>query len=179
MTKLISKVEDKTYKEKLNDKLKAILATEINDQKRRGGARKYEDLIRGGFNLDQVTRIERTNYVNSIYGKTGDLTFETIDKLIKEGECDAWFSLILRDTDSLELDSAAGNEIRGRLLNTLHKAQENFKEKGYEDNNSQTYQMLAEFIEIVRKNTDIINKLNPDRTDRLAEMANGLIDGID
>lgn len=176
----ISKVNDQAYKEQLNDKLKAILATEIKDQKRRDGARKYEDLMRGGFNLDQVTRIERTNYVNSIYFKASDLTFETINKLIKEGECDAWFSLILRDADSLELDSgAAGNEIRGLLLDTLHKAQENLREKDYEDNDSQTYQMLTEFIDIVRKNTDIINKLNSDQADKLAEMVNRLIEGID
>jgi len=40
--------------------------------------------MRGGFKLTKLIRIERTNYINSIYGKTGDLTLQTINKLIKE-----------------------------------------------------------------------------------------------
>jgi hypothetical protein len=31
------------------------------------------------------------------YNIIGDLTLETINKLIKEGECDAWFSIIQRN----------------------------------------------------------------------------------
>jgi NTE family protein len=38
-------------------------------------------------------RIECSSYVKGS-SKTGDLTLETINKLIKEGKCDIWFSVI-------------------------------------------------------------------------------------
>lgn len=175
----ISKINDKTNKEELGEKLRTILATEIIEKERRGGARKYEDLLRGKFKLDQVTRIERTNYTNSILLKTGDLTFETINKLLKEGECDAWFSLIRKDTENLKLDSVDEIETRNQLLDKLNEARENLKKQDYEDNNSQTYRMLTEFIDIIKKNKNIINKLNPNQTDKLVEMADRLRDGLE
>jgi NTE family protein len=84
----IRKVNDENNKEELKKKLESILETNITSKGRKD-ATTYEDLMRGGFKLTKLIRIERTNYINSIYSKTGDLTLQTINKLIKEGECDA------------------------------------------------------------------------------------------
>ncbi len=45
--------------------------------------------MKGRFKLTKVIRIENTNYINSISGKGGDFTTQTIEELIKEGEKDA------------------------------------------------------------------------------------------
>jgi NTE family protein len=92
--KAISHVNEKNEKRKLDGELEGILSTKTISKNSKNEARKYEDLIRDGFNLNVAMRIERTNYINSISLKTGDLTLETINKLIKEGKCDAWFSII-------------------------------------------------------------------------------------
>lgn len=42
------------------------------------------------FKVTKLIRIERTNYENSIHGKIGDFTVDTISELTKEGENDAW-----------------------------------------------------------------------------------------
>src|SRR5215216_615251 len=65
----ISKINDKH----LQERFQHILKTETLSKDRKGEARRYEDLIREGFKLTEIIRIERTNYINSIYGKGGDL----------------------------------------------------------------------------------------------------------
>ena len=85
----LSKVNNEKDKGVLKRKLKDILVTKTTNKDRKSEARNYKDLIRGRIRLNKVIRIERTNYINSIYGKTGDLTIETIHKLLIEGECDA------------------------------------------------------------------------------------------
>ena len=100
--------------------------------------------MRDSFKINIVMRIERTNYINSIYNKIGDLTFETINKLIKEGECDAWFSIIQNDINNMELAA----DIRDRLICSLKRARENLRKSDYEDNNSQTYYMLNRFVKL-------------------------------
>jgi NTE family protein len=167
----ISKINDKNNKEELSEKLGAILATKIIDKERKGKARKYEDLMRDRFKLGHVMRIERTNYINSIYFKTGDLTFETINKLIKEGECDALFSLIHKDIK--ELDGGVGIDTRSRLLDKLNEAMRTFRKNDYEDINSQTYRTLTEFIDILKE------KLKTDLSDKLMKLADRLRDNLD
>jgi NTE family protein len=84
----INQVNDKNKKRELDGKLGSILSTKTISKNSKDEERKYKDLIRDEFNLNVVMRIERTNYINSIFLKTGDLTLETINKLIKEGKCD-------------------------------------------------------------------------------------------
>jgi hypothetical protein len=60
-----------------------------------GEHRKYEDLIRGSFELTKVERIERKhNPETSTSFKGGDITPQTIEKLIEEGKGDAEFASI-------------------------------------------------------------------------------------
>lgn len=54
-----------------------------------GKHREYGDLIKGRFELTKIRRIERQYDPNTSTSlKTGDITPETIDKMIKEGERD-------------------------------------------------------------------------------------------
>jgi len=60
----VCKVNDENDKGILKRKLNYILVTNTSDKV----ARNYEDLIRGQFKLNKITRIERINYINSLYG---------------------------------------------------------------------------------------------------------------
>jgi NTE family protein len=55
-----------------------------------GHNRKYRDLLKGQFELTKVIRIERANDNESISGKVGDFTQDTIKQLITQGENDAY-----------------------------------------------------------------------------------------
>jgi NTE family protein len=143
----ISEVNDKNKKRELDGKLDAILSTKTISKNSKDEARKYEDLIIDEFNLNIVLRIERTNYINSISAKTGDLTLETISKLIQEGKCDAWFSVIQKEVNDMELTHSN----RRTLTEKLDEAMQNLRRNDYEDNNSETYRMLSEFIREAEK----------------------------
>ncbi|ALI34564.1 Patatin-like phospholipase [Candidatus Nitrosocosmicus oleophilus] len=163
----ICKVNDKGSSDSLKGKLDDILTTKTKRNNRNGESRTYEDLMRSGFRLNKVTRIERTNYINSIEGKTGDLTFETIKKLIKEGECDAWFSFIKELINGLEIQLTHGNcmDIKDSLVDMLDESMRNLQTNDYEDTNSTTYQKLTELAELVKCQA----KLEPHKYSKLHE----------
>jgi hypothetical protein len=82
----ISKVGNETDKADLQKKFEEILTTTSTSKDQRGLHEKYKDLIKGQFELTKVMRIEYTDYTNSIFNKTADLTLETIEDLINQGE---------------------------------------------------------------------------------------------
>lgn len=161
----ISKVNDKELKEKFQN----ILDTKTISKDRKGASRKYENLTKR-FKL-KVIRIERTNYTNSIHGKTGDLTLQTINKLIKEGDIDAWFSLIQNDINDMELLK----NIKDSLIVKMNEAMENLRSNDYEDNDSQAYHTLTEFIEAAKNK----HKLKPDDSVRLIKSVEALMARLD
>lgn len=167
-----SKVENEKDKGVLNRKLKDILLTKTSNKDRKCETRNYEDLIKGRIKLNKVIRIERTNYINSIYGKTGDLTIETIHKLLKEGECDAWFSLIQQHTQDIQV-SADAIHIRDRLTNNLDQIIKNFRDNDYDykSNKSHIHHKLTKFIQQIKKNKKIIDSLKIDQTTKLMDLA--------
>jgi predicted acylesterase/phospholipase RssA len=145
--KAISHVIEKNEKRKLDEELEGILSTKTISKDSKEEVRKYEDLIRDEFNLNIVMRIEHTNYINSISYKTGDLTLKTINKLIKEGKCDAWFSIIQKEVNDMKLD----DDKRDALIKILDKAMQNLRKNDYEDNNSEMYHLLSKFIREAEK----------------------------
>ncbi|MGH9977087.1 MAG: patatin-like phospholipase family protein, partial [Nitrososphaeraceae archaeon] len=90
----IGDVKDKEREKELDNERKTVLTTKIDNIDGEIHPSTYEDLLSNAFNLSVVMRIERAGYVNNISKKTGDLTLETISKLIIEGRCDAWFTII-------------------------------------------------------------------------------------
>jgi predicted acylesterase/phospholipase RssA len=89
-TEAISKLGEGSAKEELNKELEKILSIPItlsgNSNSQLGT---YNDLPKRYYKLTKVVRIERTKYEDSIYGKTGDFTYGTIQQLINEGMDDA------------------------------------------------------------------------------------------
>jgi NTE family protein len=168
---VICKINDEEDKGILKRKLKDILVTNTSNNGRRDEARNYEDLITGRFKLNKVVRIERTNYINSIYGKTGDLTFETILKLIKEGECDAWLSLIKQYTQDIQASTDAVH-IRDSLINKLNQIIKNLRDNDYDykAKNSHTYRELTKFINLVKKNKEFIDGLKANQCTKLMDL---------
>ena len=132
-------------KRELNEKLSRILSTETHNDTGVGPPRKYGDLPGSAFILNVALRIERGSYINDGSSKTGDLTLETINKLIKEGKCDAWFSIIKKSINDMKLD-----DYNNTLVNALDLVWQKSREKDYEDNDSYVYRMLTDFIENVK-----------------------------
>jgi hypothetical protein len=89
----IKKDNDKT---ELKNKFKELEAETAKCTSYTAGKdRKYRDLIRGIFKLTKVERIELSyDPKTSTSYKTGDITRQTIEKLIEEGERDAEFASI-------------------------------------------------------------------------------------
>jgi NTE family protein len=176
----ICKVNDKNDKEILKRKLNDILVTKTSNKGRKYEARNYEDLIRGRFKLNKVIRIERTNYINSIYGKTGDLTFETIHKLIKEGECDAWFSLIQQLIEDIRASTDAVH-IRDSLLNKWNQVIKTLRDNDYdyEANNSHIHRELTKFIGQIKKNKEIIDGLKTNQSTKLMDLTDRFRTSLD
>jgi predicted acylesterase/phospholipase RssA len=176
----ICKVNNKNDKGVLKRKLNNILVTNTSNKDGKSGARNYEDLLRGQFKLNKVTRIERTNYINSIYGKTGDLTFETISDLIKEGEYDAWFSLIQQHTEDIQV-SADAVHIRDSLINKLKQVIKNLRDNDYdhEANNSHTHRKLTEFINQIKKNKKFIDGLKSNQSTKLVDLTDRFRTSLD
>ena len=140
----ISQVKDEREKQifkEFKDKLSDISLTHIDDEDR-----KYKDFVESAFDLSVVMRVERRGYINNTSAKTGDLTFESIKKLIIEGKCDAWFTIIEKCTNDLKLDDYH----KQTLMDLLNLAWQDLREKDYEDNNSQTYCLLRKFIKKVK-----------------------------
>jgi predicted acylesterase/phospholipase RssA len=136
---------------------------------------KYKDLIKGRFELSKVVRIERTNYINSIYGKTNDLTEKTIKKLIIEGKCDAWASLINEDINNLGLvsDTATTNSITSIKLSLIEKLNQivyYLKENDFESVEF-AFHLLTEFINKVEENKHVIDKLESGGSNKFKKSA--------
>jgi NTE family protein len=101
----ISKVRKESDKKELREKFDEILRKRItkttavsgkglNNNNDDAPKSKYDDLLKGQYRL-KVARIERGTsarydyYADSVYGKIGDFTAKSIDRLIQEGKRDA------------------------------------------------------------------------------------------
>jgi hypothetical protein len=161
----INKVDDKDVRDKLWKRYEKVLSTKIIDKDREHEVREYNDLIRDGFKLIKVVRIEHTNYINSVFGKTADLTIQTINKLIKEGECDARISLIEDYLKCTQVPLSASN-IRDNLINILNRATANLKSNNYENNTSVSVELIK-FIDQVNKNEQSFDELRQGQSAKL------------
>ena len=142
----ISKANNKNEKQGLNEKLDRILSTKTYNDTGLSHPRKYGDLAGSAFILNVAMRIERSSYINDGSSKTGDLTLETINKLIKEGKCDAWFSAIEKSINDMKLDDYK----KHTLVSAMDLVWQKLRENDYEDNDSYVYRMLTDFIENVK-----------------------------
>lgn len=167
----ISQVNDENEKLRLNERLNKILSTEIRNESGLGHLTKYEDLPGKALNLDVALRIERGSYISDGSSKTGDLTLETITKLIKEGKCDAWFSIIEKSITDMDLD----HHKKHTLASELDLVRQKLRERDYEDNDSYVYHLLANFTENVKDK----QKLEAYQYDKLVKPAREIMAILD
>ena len=88
----IFKVGKESDKKKLKKRFDDILETRTTTASKDSiyqQSSTYDTLLKGQYKLTKVVRIERTEYADSIFGKTGDFTAKTIDGVIEEGVNDA------------------------------------------------------------------------------------------
>lgn len=165
-------------KEKLQLEYKNILSTNTISKDYINGNEqipiKYEDLISYGFNLNKVIRIERTNYVNSISAKGADTTYETINKLIIEGECDAWISIIHNEITDIKLHSSIDNSTKNNMIESLDKIIchlnhiiYNLKDNDFE-NIKEVDNEISKIINNINKSKKI-DEINPDQFNKILD----------
>jgi NTE family protein len=81
---------DKDERDTFENAFGNILTEEVRSKTSAGKPRKYRDLLKGRFKLDQVVRIEPKDYSHSISGKGADFTSQTIKAIIEKGKEDAF-----------------------------------------------------------------------------------------
>jgi NTE family protein len=83
----ISNLDEGANKEELKNRFEKILSTPTSgkDLKHQHGT--YDALLhlKNLYKLTKVVRIEKANYTDSVFGKTGDFTSQTINEIIDEG----------------------------------------------------------------------------------------------
>jgi predicted acylesterase/phospholipase RssA len=97
----INALKDSTIKANLKKQFDAILSTNAKSTKRDGGARTYEDLIKGRFNLDTTFYLERQDDPDTISSKWFDLSAHTITNLIEDGRIQALRKLLQKEGSSI------------------------------------------------------------------------------
>ena len=85
----MSNFKNNSEKYKFEQEFNNFLNREAKSRTRSGRQRKYNELIKGRFELTKIVRIERVDNEDAIYSKFADFTSETITELIKQGEQDA------------------------------------------------------------------------------------------
>ncbi|MFZ0741827.1 MAG: patatin-like phospholipase family protein [Nitrososphaeraceae archaeon] len=118
----IDSINDEDKKKTLTDSFDALLVHDAKSKQRDGNPRKYQDLIKGRFDLDTAFQLERTDDPDTISNKWFDLSKTTIRKLIDDG--------------------------RVQTLKNLYKKEEK-EEKKNGKNHAQ--QQLRKFIDTVEK----------------------------
>lgn len=168
--KAIRLVTDEKKKQDLKEELDRILTAKTISRDSKNQPKVYKNLILEGFDLKVALRIERTKYSNSISNKTGDLTLDTINMLIKEGKCDAWLSIIQKDI----VDMKESGE-KDTLVNIFTRTILAIRKNDYQNDKSEPYDLLAEFINQAK----IIGKLKAYDTTRLVKYAQELKIALD
>jgi NTE family protein len=96
-----------------------ILNKPAKSRFRTGEPRKYVDLLKGKFDVNEVLRVERRDDLHSISNKWADWSSITISSLLEEGKKDALTKLINGLIDAVNNFSS---NIQGRLIVPLNNA---------------------------------------------------------
>jgi hypothetical protein len=114
---------------------------------RTGKQRRYKDLLKGKFDVNEVLRIERRDDVDSISNKWADWSSVTISRLLDEGKKDTLTKLIDRLMVIVDNDGLSSN-VKDRLIVPLTRAKDVLDDDrpSYYDN---VWIQLTKFIEQV------------------------------
>jgi NTE family protein len=101
------------------EEISKILNKLAKSRFRTGKPRKYVDLLKGKFGVNEVLRVERRDDLHSISNKWADWSSITISNLLEEGKKDALTKLIDRLIDPV---NNLSNDIKTRLIAPLNHA---------------------------------------------------------
>jgi hypothetical protein len=95
----INSINNEDKKKTLTSKFDGLLVDPAKSKQRNGDARKYQDLIKGRFDLDTAFQLERTDDPDTISNKWFDLSKTTIRKLIDDGRFQTLMNLYKKDEE--------------------------------------------------------------------------------
>ena len=118
----INSINDKNKKDALNSRFNSLLAEPAKSKQRDGDARKYQDLIKGRFDLDTVFHLERKDDTDTISNKWFDLSKTTIRKLIEDGRDQTLTNLY--EKEEKENDKNYAQQQLRKFIDTVDKSRE-------------------------------------------------------
>jgi hypothetical protein len=113
---LISLAKDKRISK---EEVSKILNKLARSRFRTGEPRKYMDLLKGKFDVNEVLRVERRDDLHSTSNKWADWSSITISSLLEEGKKDALTKLIQR---LIDLVNNLSRDIQNRLIVPINHA---------------------------------------------------------
>ena len=121
-----------------------------------------------GFRKSEYGKyIEEKGYESVLNTMTmADFTSETVNKLIKEGQVDAWILLIQNDIKDMKLPPSSDKDIKHSLIDQLNKLSNSLKQKDFQ-NISDTYDEITAIIEYVNNKRELIDKLRTSQSDKI------------
>jgi NTE family protein len=118
----INSINDKNKKDALSSRFNSLLAEPAKSKQRDGDARKYQDLIKGRFDLDTAFHLERKDDTDTISNKWFDLSKTTIRKLIEDGRDQTLTNLY--EKEEKENDKNYAQQQLRRFIDTVDKSRE-------------------------------------------------------
>jgi NTE family protein len=118
----INSINDKNKKNALSSRFNNLLAEPAKSKQRDGDARKYQDLIKGRFDLDTVFHLERKDDTDTISNKWFDLSKTTIRKLIEDGRDQTLTNLY--EKEEKENDKNYAQQQLRKFIDTVDKSRE-------------------------------------------------------
>jgi NTE family protein len=118
----INSINDKNKKNALSSRFNSLLAEPAKSKQRDGDARKYQDLIKGRFDLDTAFHLERKDDTDTISNKWFDLSKTTIRKLIEDGRDQTLTNLY--EKEEKENDKNYAQQQLRRFIDTVDKSRE-------------------------------------------------------
>ena len=118
----INSINDKNKKNTLSSRFNSLLVEPAKSKQRDGEARKYQDLIKGRFDLDTAIHLERKDDPDTISNKWFDLSKTTIRKLIEDGRVQTLMNLY--EKEEKENDKNYAQQQLRKFIDTVDKSRE-------------------------------------------------------
>jgi NTE family protein len=118
----INSINDKNKKDTLSSRFNSLLVEPAKSKQRDGDARKYQDLIKGRFDLYTAFHLERKDDPDTISNKWFDLSKTTIRKLIEDGRVQTLMNLY--EKEEQENDKNYAQQQLRKFIDTVDKSRE-------------------------------------------------------
>jgi NTE family protein len=144
------------------EEIKSILEKHGRSKGRKGQIRRYNNLIGGRFKLTKVVRIDHKDDGNEVANKIYDYSYTTIEKLMKDGYCDALNQMGIQSIKDgiIELDNKTGTNNDNHIHILEKKLQLIQKSTKMDDGYDGTMNDVEDFIINVESLPDRVDNLS-------------------